>query len=437
MASIKGFIPVILCLFVTSCSSYLPVPVNQSEKTAVLHERNCRRFHKEPGEPADFWLAEADRLYEQSPSAGTNIRLFGILMVASSAVLLTGNGEEALLLAEKALVLDDTEGLRVLGLEWYDELETHLLGRALISYRERGKDLYRLYESGDINGYLDGIRSFCTFLQGERFGRFGSGIYNSQRKRGWPLLRQGESLPLFEPMVYIRGGSCLMGNPEPERRIVLFNFYISTAEVSQIQYLSIMGYNNSFKEQKPWYPVEEVSWYEAAVFCNLYSTRSGLEPCYNTTDGSCDPSKNGYRLPTEAEWEYAARGGIKSRGYLWPGSDSPKRVAWYDQNSGQTTHRLKSLKPNELDLHDMGGNVWEWCQDWFGPYSEEDTFYPVGPAEGTEKVRRGGSWSSPAQNCTVTARSWFTPITGYGNTGFRLARTAINPPHLLPDDSTP
>lgn len=127
-----------------------------------------------------------------------------------------------------------------------------------------------------------------------------------------------------------------------------------------------------------------------------------------------------YRLPTEAEWEFAARGGTRSQGYKYCGSNSLASVAWYRDNSSGT-HRVGSLSPNELGLYDMSGNVWEWCADWFGSYSSNDQTNPTGPTSGSYRVARGGSWNDAAWYCRVSDRNYREPSNRYGGLGLRLA----------------
>ena len=128
-----------------------------------------------------------------------------------------------------------------------------------------------------------------------------------------------------------------------------------------------------------------------------------------------------FRLPTEAEWEYAARGGNKSKGYKYAGSNTLSDVAWYLDNSSSKTHPVKQKQANELGLYDMSGNVWEWCQDWFGNYSSGAQTNPTGAASGSNRVRRGGSWGSNAGRCRVSHRNRSTPTNTNNYLGLRLA----------------
>jgi formylglycine-generating enzyme required for sulfatase activity len=181
-------------------------------------------------------------------------------------------------------------------------------------------------------------------------------------------------------------------------------------------------------------PVIEVTWYDAAAYCNWLSEKAGLTPCYRGSGKTiqCDFAANGYRLPTEAEWEYAARGGTESQGYLYAGSDNPDEVAWYAANSGGVMHPVGQKKPNELGLHDMSGNLYEWVWDWYAAdyYAVSPAGDPKGPSSppvattprGPERVRRSGSWREDAPSILVAFRS-FDYATYVGDNGFRLVRT--------------
>ncbi|NIO67916.1 MAG: SUMF1/EgtB/PvdO family nonheme iron enzyme [Anaerolineae bacterium] len=180
-------------------------------------------------------------------------------------------------------------------------------------------------------------------------------------------------------------------------------------------------------------PVISVTWYDAVAYCNWLSEKEGLIPCYGGEGRltQCDFSADGYRLPTEAEWEYAARGGQKSQGYTYAGSDNPDDVAWYRSNSGGQTHPVGQKQPNELGLYDMSGNLWEWCWDWYAKdyYSSSPASDPQGPpAPPTtvswqlNRVRRSGSWRENSDSIRTTYRS-IDYASYVGDNGFRLVRT--------------
>ena len=154
-------------------------------------------------------------------------------------------------------------------------------------------------------------------------------------------------------------------------------------------------------------PVERVSWDDCQTFIRKLNAMTGKT----------------FRLPTEAEWEYAARGGNKSNGYKYSGGNTLGNVAWYGDNSGSGTHDVKTKSPNELGIYDMSGNVWEWCQDWYGKdyYSSSPQSNPQGPSSGSSRVRRGGSWFDNATYCRVAYRFSYTPTNTNYYLGFRLA----------------
>ena len=188
-------------------------------------------------------------------------------------------------------------------------------------------------------------------------------------------------------------------------------FEIAKIEVTQELWESMMGSNpSSFRGSKR--PVENVSWYDAVEFCNKLSEKEGLQKAYSGSSDkiTCDFNANGYRLPTEAEWEYAARGGYKSKGYEYSGSNEISQVAWYNYNSGRETYEVGKKQPNELGIYDMSGNVWEWCWDKW-----DNT--------GSYRVLRGGSWRDDAEYCRVAIRNDFDAALRYSYNGFRLVRT--------------
>lgn len=200
-------------------------------------------------------------------------------------------------------------------------------------------------------------------------------------------------------------GSDAESDEKPAHQVTLSNYYIGQTEVTQALWQAVMGSNPShFKGNN--LPVELVSWDDCKEFITKLNRLTGAN----------------FRLPTEAEWEYAARGGNRSRGYKYSGSNSLDAVAWYDDNSGDTTHPVGTKAPNELGLYDMSGNVSEWCQDWYNSsyYSSSPRNNPSGPPPGSNRVARGGGWSRNARYCRVSRRGYGTP-SGWGRgLGFRL-----------------
>jgi formylglycine-generating enzyme required for sulfatase activity len=187
-------------------------------------------------------------------------------------------------------------------------------------------------------------------------------------------------------------------------------------------------------------PVENVSWYDAIEYCNRRSEREGLSPAYTIDKKRSDTNNlddydkvkwlvmwnrnaSGYRLPTEAEWEYAAKGGNKDpMTFEYAGSNSPDGVAWYFENSGFRSHPVGTKQPNSLGLYDMSGNVEEWCWDWFGSYSSESQTDSVGASSGRERILRGGSYFDDVTNVRSFYRGFTKPSYRSGLYGFRLVR---------------
>lgn len=234
-----------------------------------------------------------------------------------------------------------------------------------------------------------------------------------------------------ENFVLVPSGTFTMGrtsgegnsNELPTHQVTLSTFVIGKYEVTQAQYLAVMGTNPSYFTASD-KPVERVTWFNAVAYCNALSIQEGLTPCYNTSNWSCDISANGYRLPTEAEWEHAARGARNNPDYLYAGSNDLAGVAWHSSNSGNTTHSVGTKAPNSIGIYDMSGNVWEWCNDWYGSYSSGSQTDPLGPTSGSCRVYRGGSWFSNATYCRLAYRIINYPTFSYYNIGFRLARSS-------------
>lgn len=215
-------------------------------------------------------------------------------------------------------------------------------------------------------------------------------------------------------MIAVEGGIYTMGTNDapgsekdesPAHCVTLDNFYIGETEVTQELWSAVMGSNPSGYNSNPQLPVESVSWFECLDFIEKLNELTG----------------ENFKMPTEAQWEYAARGGKKSKGTLYSGSDSIADVAWYKDNSQETTHPVKQKLPNELGLYDMSGNVWEWCSDWYGDYPADACKNPVGPQEGRNRVVRGGSWLVEPAICRPSDRSFGTPKGGGCVVGLRLA----------------
>jgi len=258
-------------------------------------------------------------------------------------------------------------------------------------------------------------------------------------------------------MVLVRGGSFRMGsesggnnNERPVHTVTLSDFLIGEYEVTQTLYESVMRNNPSRFNKIPdsphgqripgafKQPVENVTWYDAVEFCNKLSVKEGLEPVYTIslrrpstghpiTSATVTPdwSKNGYCLPTEAQWEYAARGGNGSPGnYIYAGSDNVKEVAWYIGYGYRAPQMVGKKEPNYLGIYDMSGNVSEWCWDRSEDYSSEAQTNPAGPTSAWNNMRvvRGGGWSDSASDLRTTRRKFEFPDKQNDSIGFRLVR---------------
>ena len=231
--------------------------------------------------------------------------------------------------------------------------------------------------------------------------------------------------------------------------VSLLAYRIGETEVTQELWTAVMGTNPSNFSGSPEgsevqgkRPVENVNWYQCIAFCNKLSKACNLDPCYtvsgvdfdalnfsdiptsnntNWNNAVCDRTKKGFRLPTEAEWEWAAKGG---KDYKWAGTNVQGQLvnyAWYSENSGNKTHQVKLKSANGYGLYDMSGNVWEWCWDWYSSTTPTGGQDPAGGASGSSRVRRGGSWYDYADNCAVGVRNRSSPFYRSIYLGFRLA----------------
>ena len=216
-------------------------------------------------------------------------------------------------------------------------------------------------------------------------------------------------------MVRVEGGTFRMGatseqkdeadsDEKPVHGVTLSSYYIGKTEVTQALWQAVMGSNPSHFEGSD-LPVECVSWNDCQEFIQKLNRLTGRN----------------FRLPTEAEWEFACRGGNNSRGYKYSGSNNLGSVAWYDDNSGGQTHPVGTKAPNELGIFDMSGNVWEWCNDWYGNYTSNSQTNPTGPHSGSLRVFRGGSWFIDARICRSSFRISSNPTYRNYNLGLRLA----------------
>jgi formylglycine-generating enzyme required for sulfatase activity len=194
---------------------------------------------------------------------------------------------------------------------------------------------------------------------------------------------------------------------KPVHSVTLSDYYMGKFEVTQAQWRAVMGNNPSHFKNCNTCPVEKVSWNDIQQFLKKLRQLTGRN----------------FTLPTEAQWEYAARGGKKSKGYKYAGSNSIGNVAWYDSNSSSKTHPVGRKSPNELGLYDMSGNVWEWCSDWYGDayYKNSPSRNPKGPSSGANRVLRGGGWYGAPAYCRVANRDRGMPTYRDGNIGFRCA----------------
>ncbi len=217
-------------------------------------------------------------------------------------------------------------------------------------------------------------------------------------------------------MVRVEGGTFTMGataeqgsdaerDENPAHYVTLSDYYIGETEVTQELWKAVMGSNPSHFSGSMNLPVENVSWNDCQVFIRKLNRLTGKK----------------FRLPTEAEWEFAARGGTKSQHYKYAGGNTLASVAWYDGNSSDKTHPVAQKAPNELGLYDMSGNVWEWCSDWYGEYSSSAQTNPQGPSSASLRVNRGGSWIFNGRNCRVSCRNYYSPDRRDYYLGLRLA----------------
>ena len=254
---------------------------------------------------------------------------------------------------------------------------------------------------------------------------------------GRVVLNEDEAISLISkrglsiPMVWVEGGRFVMGamdgdlDEQPVHPVTVKSFSMGTYPITQEQWEEIMK-NYPSRQWGPRMPVTNIYWYDALALCNALSRKDGLEEVYTIVgdDVQCHWDRIGYRLPTEAEWEYAAKGGMLSQGYRFAGSDDRDTVAWHEGNSGGELHDVGLKLPNELGLHDLSGNVWEMCWDWYSPHYYEggEMIDPRGPDDCTSRVVRGGGYGT--MGVTSTYRRGYWVKTRSSDIGFRVVLPA-------------
>ena len=226
-------------------------------------------------------------------------------------------------------------------------------------------------------------------------------------------------LSLIENMVKVEGGSFMMGatkeqgedafgDESPAHKVTLSTYYIGRFPVKQEEWQAVMG-NNPSQFEGADKPVDSVNWHECQTFIKKLNEMTGLS----------------FRLPTEAEWEYAARGGKRSKRYKFSGGNILEQVGWFDENSNEMSHPVGQKSPNELGIYDMSGNIWEWVQDWKGEFTMDEQENPQGPENGIERVCRGGGWNRERDRARVSYRGDDDPNLKYCSLGLRIAIDSI------------
>ena len=279
-----------------------------------------------------------------------------------------------------------------------------IIGSHTIELRKQGFKDYKQSIRVEENNIVD-VVAIMTEHKDETYVETAKGLNTNIESNGKNYLETAQGLNL--KMIYVEGGTFAMGsnggldNERPVHNVTLDSYYIGETEITQAQWRAVMGSNpSSYTGDNR--PVECVSWHDAQEFCKRLSELTGKY----------------YVLPTEAQWEYAARGGNQSKGYTYSGSNNVNEVAKYNSSGGHSN--VKNKKPNELGIYDMSGNVYEWCRDWYGSYNSSSQTNPQGPNSGSYRVLRGGSWFNNASYCRVANRYIYNPWNTSYRFGFRV-----------------
>lgn len=320
------------------------------------------------------------------------------------------------------------------------QLELNLEGQMLLSWTAiTGATGYNIYYA-DVPEPVDpDLWTLLITLSPETL----SHLVNPELSREFFYVTAITETPTMpENFIFVEGGTFNNGTSD----VTISSFYIDKHELTQAEYQTVMGTNPSHFGNRPDHPVTRASWFNAIEYCNRRSLLEELTPCYsysidgtnpdnwpdgwNTASGnhyniSCNWAANGYRLPTEMEWMFAAKGGNSSENYIYSGSDTIGDVAWYSVNSSSTTHTVCTKDANELGIFDMSGNVYEWCWDIHASYPDDSQNNPTGAIYGSDHLLRGGSYLYAQYTCQLTHRKDHLPSTTGNSYGFRVCRGSV------------
>ena len=283
----------------------------------------------------------------------------------------------------------------------------------------------RVYRGGNADDPGEFLRCTVRFSALPVFKYCDLGFRVVKNDQGNPIGLK--NMVLVQGSVFKTENSSGKHNEKLVHPVTVSDFYIAKFEVTQEEWRDMMGENPSYRHGSKC-PVNFVDWYSAVQYCNKRSRKQGLTPCYtgNGDQIKCDFEADGYRLPTEAEWEYACRGGVQTHNYMYSGSNDAGEVAWHGLNTTIYFEPVGTKKSNELGIYDMSGNMWEWCWDWYdiNYYKNSPEKNPSGPITGIRRVIRGGSWRDSLDNLPCSARFYSEPLQKSAAIGFRVVKKA-------------